>query len=69
MSKQLYHLVNVRDLLLNGFDDRDLRRLCHDVPDFRPVYNQLASGTGKAEIVDELLQYAEKQPLKEGIDL
>jgi hypothetical protein len=63
MTRQLYHLANIRELLIEGFDDRDLRRLCYDVPDLRPVYNELAQSTGKAEIVDELLVYAEKQLL------
>jgi len=60
MTGQLYHLANIRDLLINGFDDTDLRRLCFDVPDFRPVYNRLARNTGKAQIVDELMEYSEK---------
>jgi hypothetical protein len=63
MADKLYNLANMRALLLNGFDDRELRRLCQDVPDFRPVYNELARNTGKGEIVDELLAYAEKQLL------
>ncbi len=60
MAKQLYHLPNIRDFLINGFNDLDLRRLCYDVPDFRPVYDELAQGTGKAQIVDKLIEYAEK---------
>jgi len=40
-----------------------LRRLCYEVPDFRPVYNQLARTTGKAEIVDLVVEYAEKTVL------
>jgi len=60
MTDQLYHLSNIRDLLIEGFDDRDLRRLCYDVPDFRPVYERLAQNTGKADIVDQLLEHAEK---------
>lgn len=58
MAEQLYHLASIRDLLINGFDDMDLRQLCHDVPDFRPVYERLARSTGKAQIVDELITYA-----------
>jgi hypothetical protein len=27
MAEQLYHLANIRELLLKGFDDRDLRQL------------------------------------------
>jgi hypothetical protein len=63
MTKHLYNLANLRDLLLRGFDDSDLRRLCHDVPEFRPVYDQLARSTGKAEIVDRLIEHAEKHLL------
>lgn len=60
MAKRRYHLANIRDLLINGFNDLDLRRLCYDVPDFRPVYDELAQGTGKAEIVDRLIEYADR---------
>lgn len=60
MTEQRYDLASIRDLLLKGFDDLDLRRLCHDVPDFRPVYERLAQSTGKAQIVDELITYAER---------
>jgi formylglycine-generating enzyme required for sulfatase activity len=59
VTKQSYNLANIRDLLVNGFTDEDLRRLCFDVPDFRPVYHELARGTGKAAIVDRLLEHAE----------
>jgi formylglycine-generating enzyme required for sulfatase activity len=60
MARQLYNLINIRDLLVNGFTDEDLRRLCFDVPDFRPVYHELARGTGKAAIVDRLLEHADR---------
>ncbi len=60
MTRQLYHLANIREFLTEGFNDRDLRRLCYDVPDFRPVHKELAEGTGQAEIVDLLIEHAEK---------
>lgn len=60
VTRQLYHLPNIRDLLLRGFNNSDLRILCYDVPDFRPVFDELGEGTGKAEIVDKLIQHAEK---------
>jgi uncharacterized protein YjbI with pentapeptide repeats len=63
MTKQLYHLANIRELLTQGFDDRELRRLCYDVPDFRPVYDELARTTGKGDIIDALLEYAERHLL------
>jgi uncharacterized protein YjbI with pentapeptide repeats len=60
MTEQCYRLANIRDLLTSGFDDLELRRLCMDVPDFRPVYDRLARSTGKAQIVDELIEHSEK---------
>jgi hypothetical protein len=63
MTRQLYHLANIRDLLVSGFDARELRRLCQDVPDFRPVYDNLARDTSKLAIVDKLISYAERHLL------
>ncbi len=60
MTKPTYNFANIRTLLTQGFDDGELRALCFDVPGFRPVYDQLAQGTGKAEIVAKLLAHAEK---------
>ena len=51
-----YYLKNIRALLRQGFDETHLRRLCYD--HFRPVYDQLAEGTGKDVIIDRLIQYA-----------
>lgn len=67
MAAQNYSLPKIRELLMQGFSDADLRRLCFDVPGFRPAYNDLAAGTGKAEIIDRLLAYAEQQLLMENL--
>lgn len=53
-----YNVTNIRTLLTEGFTDEELRRLCYDVLDFRPVHNKLARGTGKEEIIDRLVEYA-----------
>lgn len=53
----LYNLPNIRELLTNGFSDAELRALCFDY--FRPVYDQLAQNTGKAEIVHKLIEHTE----------
>lgn len=58
-----YNLANIRTLLIEGFSAEELRRLCYDVPNFRPVYDSLAQNSGKAEIVDHLLEYAERKLL------
>ena len=55
-----YNLNNIRTLLTEGFTDDELRRLCYDVPDFRPVYDELASETGKAKIIDRLIEHTER---------
>jgi hypothetical protein len=53
-----YQLKNIRTLLREGFSAEELRRLCFEHAAFRPVYDQLAGGSGKAEIIDRLLEYA-----------
>jgi len=56
-----YHLANIRALLTAGFTPDELRRFCYDTPEFRAVYDQLAPETGKAKIIDLLLEHAERK--------
>jgi hypothetical protein len=60
MTKR-YNLKNIRALLTEGFTAEELRRFCYDEPDFRPVYNRLSESTGKATIVDLLVEYANQK--------
>lgn len=60
-----YHLKKIRTLLIEGFTAEELRRFCYDTPIFRPVYDELAQSTGKAEIVDHLIEYADQKFLLE----
>lgn len=60
-----YNTRNIRDFLTDGFSDGDLRRFCYYELDFRPVFNQLNQATGKDQIIDELIQYAEQKELIE----
>lgn len=62
-----YNLQKIRLLLTEGFTDTELRRLCYDRPDFRSVHNSLASNTGKDEIVDKLIGYADRQQLLDAL--
>lgn len=59
--EQQYHLENIRRLLNEGFTAAELRRLCYDDFLFRAVYDQLADNTGKAEIIDRLLEFSEQK--------
>ncbi|MBI1878354.1 MAG: hypothetical protein HYR94_09035 [Chloroflexi bacterium] len=63
MTTETYNLPNIRTLLTDGFNDEELRRLCYDVPDFRPVYAQLAQGVSKVDVVFRLVEYAEQKML------
>ncbi|MCB0163253.1 MAG: hypothetical protein KDI79_03435 [Anaerolineae bacterium] len=53
-----YNLRPIRDLLKDGFSAEELRRFCFQEPAFKPVYDQLAQGSGKDEIVDRMMEYA-----------
>lgn len=55
----------IRDLLTDGFSDRELRRFCFDTSDFRPVYNSTTSNSGKDEIIDKILEHAQQKVLQD----
>lgn len=60
-----HDLPKIRTLLTEGFTAEELRRFCYDTADFRPVYDQLAGNMGKADLIDRLLEHAEKKVLIE----
>ena len=53
-----YHLENIRTLLSQGFSDHELRCLCHDLPEFRAIYNRLEPETETKQIVEWLVDQA-----------
>ncbi|MCB0213320.1 MAG: SUMF1/EgtB/PvdO family nonheme iron enzyme [Anaerolineae bacterium] len=59
-SNKGFNLKNIRTLLTKSFTDGELRRLCYDNPNFRPVYDQLSSEMGKDKVIDKLIEYADK---------
>lgn len=62
MSRR-YQLRNIRALLTEGFSKDELRRLCYDVEEFRPVHDALTSKLNKSEIVDEIITYGYRRLL------
>lgn len=60
---QNFHLKNIRTLLMEGFTEEEIRRLCFDATEFRPVYEQLAEAMGKDRVVDKLIESAERREL------
>ncbi|MCB0168106.1 MAG: AAA-like domain-containing protein [Anaerolineae bacterium] len=63
--RNTYNLPKIRKLMTEGFTDDELRAFSFDTPAFRQVYEKLAQSTGKAEIVDHLLEHAERKVLLE----
>jgi HEAT repeat protein len=60
---QNYNIKNIRTLLKQGFTPDELLELSYDEPTFRPVYEQLSTSAGKGQIVQRLIEYAERQSL------
>lgn len=60
---QNYNIKNIRDLLKKGFTPEDLLELTYDEPPFRPVYDEFSTSPGKGQIVQRLIEYAERQSL------
>ena len=56
-----FNFKNIRTLLTEGFTDEELRRLCYDELQFRPVYYQLGSEMGKGGVIDRLIEYTEQK--------
>jgi hypothetical protein len=60
-----YYLEKIRDLLIDGFSDEELRDLCYYIQDFKPVYNRLAKSSNKTEIINRLVEHADQKELLE----
>lgn len=55
-----YNFDNIRTLLIEGFSESDLRRLVFYGAEFRSLHDTLPRNAGKAEIVDEIIEYADR---------
>jgi hypothetical protein len=60
MAKR-YFYKNIRALLTTGFTDEELRILCFEEPEFRAVYENWSTGAGKAALVQNLIDRAERR--------
>jgi hypothetical protein len=57
---QPYNLRNIRRLLIEAFNLEELRRLCFEVPEFRPVYDNYSEGR-KDELVRHLIEHCDRK--------
>jgi serine/threonine protein kinase len=58
-----YKMRNIQSLLLAltaDFTEEELRQLYIDLPEFKPVHQQLVQSRGKGEIVRRMLEYADQ---------
>jgi hypothetical protein len=56
---EYYNLKNIRDLLVEGFSEHDLRdALCFYEASFRPLYDQLSQQADKEAITQQIIDYA-----------
>lgn len=55
-----YIWPNIRTLLTDGFTEVELRQFCFDWPDFKPLYPQLAQNSSLSDIIQQVLDYAER---------
>lgn len=63
LNAQMPNLKKIRTLFTEGFTADELRRFCYDEPDFRPIYDKLAQDSGKATIIDLLIEYSDQKLL------
>jgi len=56
-----YILKNIRTLLSKGLTKDELRRLCFDSAEFRPVYDELTSRLSKAQIIDRIIEHTDQK--------
>jgi hypothetical protein len=62
-----YNLKNIRLLLMESFSEDELRRFCFDVPGFRDIHYDLTSNNSKSEIVDKIIEYADRKLIIENL--
>ncbi len=61
MAARKYNYGNIRTLLIQGFNEDELRTLCYDDPEFKTVYDNWPRGTPKSVFVQELIDLAERR--------
>ncbi|MBN1139871.1 MAG: NACHT domain-containing protein [Anaerolineae bacterium] len=66
-SQDNYDIAAIRELLLSAFGAAELRRFCQDRPSFRPVLRKFGREHGLDDMVDEVLDYCERQGTFRGL--
>ena len=62
---QHYNLDRIRSLLSSYFTGEQFRQFCLDTPEFKALYHQWDQGINKAQMIDDLLDFAKREGLLE----
>lgn len=63
VSQPTYNLRTIRKLLTAAFTDQELRQLCYEIPEFKPVFEQFTTGMSKDQMIQRLIEYCERKVL------
>ena len=63
MAQLDYNTRNIRKLLTEAFDDKKLREICADIPEFRPVLEEFSSGMSKSDMIFRLIDHCRRHVL------
>lgn len=58
-----YNLPNIRNLLIQGFSETELRQFCFYDIEFRDVYNQISQNASTLQIAHQIVEHAQKRDL------
>lgn len=61
VTTRYYNLRHIRNLLMEAFSKQELVTLSYWEPAFKPVYDRVTADTGKAEFIDQLIEYAHQK--------
>ena len=67
LIQSLYHLDNVRALLIDDFNIQDLRLMFYEVPSLRALYEHLLRNASQSELVKQLIDAADSRSQLEAI--
>ena len=62
-EKTDYDIADIRGLLREAVDAKDIRRICEDRPELRPICNKFGPGHGKDDMIDEVIRYCKQHLL------
>ena len=60
MGQPDYNTRNIRRLLTEAFTAEKLREICADVPEFRPVLEEFATGMSKSDMIFRLIDHCKR---------